>query len=200
MMAREWYCHNPACDEHGEQATPGRLRKWCSDRCRKVTLYGGECRVCGAVTNGYDGRGTASDLCCHCAPVVNATWTREAIISRLQAWWRINGTSPAATDFMCRISPDGDPVPLLVTVQNMFGSWTAALDAAGLPQNRRGPVAGYTTLTAEQRLECALRYADGEPSTTIARDLGCRPGTVLKWVRHHGGEVRAPLAYVRATA
>lgn len=55
------------CDGCGESFAyvnrPGRNPRWCSERCRKRTLYGGKCEICGAITNGYDGPGTASDRC-----------------------------------------------------------------------------------------------------------------------------------------
>lgn len=54
-------------------------RKWCSDRCRKRTLYGGTCKLCGAVTNGYDGPGTAADICIDCHEARNAERNAEII-------------------------------------------------------------------------------------------------------------------------
>lgn len=42
-------------------------RKWCSERCRKQTLYGGTCIDCGAPTGGSDGRSpNASKRCVPC--------------------------------------------------------------------------------------------------------------------------------------
>lgn len=50
----------------------GRDRIWCSDRCRKQTLYGGTCIDCGAPTNGSDGRGAnASKRCNRCSSARN---------------------------------------------------------------------------------------------------------------------------------
>jgi hypothetical protein len=37
----------------------GRSRKWCSDACRKRTLYAGRCVDCGAGLSGSEGRGPA---------------------------------------------------------------------------------------------------------------------------------------------
>lgn len=41
-------------------------RKWCSERCRKQTVYSGTCQHCGTPTNGYGGFGSASDTCKRC--------------------------------------------------------------------------------------------------------------------------------------
>lgn len=42
------------CGEEFVQANRGRPRKWCSERCRKTTLYGFTCRDCGKrIYSGY---------------------------------------------------------------------------------------------------------------------------------------------------
>ena len=45
---------------------PGRMRIWCSEACRKNTLYGGTCQDCGKRTHGGDGF-DAPKLCLACA-------------------------------------------------------------------------------------------------------------------------------------
>jgi hypothetical protein len=42
----------------------GRHRKWCSERCRKATLYAGRCIDCGGPTNGSNGRGPHAPVRC----------------------------------------------------------------------------------------------------------------------------------------
>ena|ERR1700684_1969033 len=49
------------CAGCGERISP--LSKWCSERCRRTTLYGGTCEVCGARTHGNDGPARAPDRC-----------------------------------------------------------------------------------------------------------------------------------------
>jgi hypothetical protein len=39
--------------------------KWCSERCRKNTLYGGKCEDCSVPTSGGSGHGPAR-WCQHC--------------------------------------------------------------------------------------------------------------------------------------
>lgn len=67
------------CGTAIEQPPRGKPRKWCSDRCRKRTLYGGTCKLCGAVTNGYDGPGTAAEVCIDCYETRNAERNAEII-------------------------------------------------------------------------------------------------------------------------
>ena len=142
--------------------------KWCSERCRKRTLYSGECRVCGAITNGYDGPGTASSLCRTCAPVENRVWTESRIIDAIRAWHAMFGEPPSA--YMWDCAPDAQPspsndrarpwgelhpergeyvtrarvdgtIPYATSVMDRFGSWNAAILAAGFqpvsPGNHR---------------------------------------------------------------
>ena len=67
------------CGTAIEQPKRGRRRKWCSARCRKRTVYGGTCKLCGAVTNGYDGPGTAAEVCRDCRDGRNAERNAEII-------------------------------------------------------------------------------------------------------------------------
>ena len=70
----------------------GRRRKWCSEACRKRTLYAGRCVDCGAATSGSAGRGPrAPKRCQACASRLAAARAREraaprrAVIERLWA-------------------------------------------------------------------------------------------------------------------
>jgi transposase len=48
-------------------------RKWCSDRCRKDTLYAGECIDCGGATDGVkSGKRRPAERCRECAESVHA--------------------------------------------------------------------------------------------------------------------------------
>jgi hypothetical protein len=47
MSGRCEGCGSPLAPNRG----PGRQPKWCSERCRKVTLYSRQCESCGAVCN-----------------------------------------------------------------------------------------------------------------------------------------------------
>lgn len=65
-------------------------RKWCSERCRKETLYGGTCERCGGKTDGSRGRAKAPSICGDCLAERSAE--RRA---RIVAAW--NGGEPTAS-------------------------------------------------------------------------------------------------------
>ena len=81
----------------------GRGRaKWCSDRCRKQTLYAGVCVDCGAPTNGYNGPDKAAKRCHRCAmrsQAENARWTRDAIVGAIREWAERFSRPPTATEW-----------------------------------------------------------------------------------------------------
>jgi hypothetical protein len=54
------------CQGCGRELT-GAARKWCSQRCRRDTCYGGVCTECGARTSGARGPGHAASRCFPCA-------------------------------------------------------------------------------------------------------------------------------------
>lgn len=120
----------------------GRQRKWCSERCRKYTSYGGACVDCGARTNGNNGPGKASVRCRSCRHEwerANAIWSRERIIRKIQQFAETYGRQPRVTDFIPsharRIGhhgrvPEGH-WPALETIARYCGSWNEAIRAAG---------------------------------------------------------------------
>src|SRR5437763_864330 len=54
------------CNTPVENKGPGKRREWCSERCRKQTLYSVPCVDCGKALNGSDGKG-AHERCVPCA-------------------------------------------------------------------------------------------------------------------------------------
>lgn len=125
------------CDTELPPSRGQRERKWCSDRCRKRTLYGGSCVDCGAATDGSNGRAKAPERCNPCQAIHRTLWTRETIGAAIRQWHFEHGAFPAATDWNATLArrfgrPDR-PVdfPSVETVQRVFGSWNAAIRAAG---------------------------------------------------------------------
>jgi hypothetical protein len=132
-----------------QNARAGRPRKWCSDHCRKETLYSGRCLDCGAPTS-LGGMGRASGHCRSCANKARTLWTSETIVSAIQRWAAETGGPPTACDWnTAQARATGRPprsphYPPASTVQKVFGSWSNAIEAAGFecrPPGRRRKVA-----------------------------------------------------------
>jgi hypothetical protein len=119
---------------------PGRRRVWCSDRCRKGQ-YAGACVDCGAPTNGYDGPGKASERCRACRDRYQheeCKWTTATIVAAIRRWAVTYGVPPSAANWNPTVSRSrGDSRfelgdwPTQATVQAKFGTWNAAMAAAG---------------------------------------------------------------------
>jgi DNA-binding CsgD family transcriptional regulator len=132
-------------------------------------------------------------VCRRCAGDHYAIWTREAIVCAIQEWAdEHGGIPPSSTHWKAARVRGDDRVTSVSSVLRRFGTWNAAIQAAGFEPHAGGPVGGVTPLTEDQRAECARRYAAGESSVVIAADLGCTPHTVTKWARREGVSIRAP--------
>lgn len=140
-------CTCDGCGTAIEPSRGNRPRRWCSERCRKRTLYAGECEHCGARTDGSNGRGpNAARLCTHCnhdEQIANAVWTRERILHEGQRWYALTGRWPLTGDWN-RYQNKGErrelidryheltgPWPHVQFVQQRFGSWRAFIHALG---------------------------------------------------------------------
>jgi hypothetical protein len=128
-------CARPGCDNE-LPPSGGRPRKWCSQRCRKVALYSYPC-ACGALCT-LDRKRTGPVRCFSCSTVARTRWTREAVITAIHRWAdEHGGVPPVASDWNATIAADrgkpvrGDAFPPLGRVQQVFGSWAAAIEAAG---------------------------------------------------------------------
>lgn len=127
-------------------------------------------------------------------------WTRDAILLAIREWADEHGGIPPSANDFHRGRAVGLPLPSVERVQARFGSWDAAIIAAGFEPHARGPVGGFTRLTEVQRRECARRYAAGESSSRIAADLGCSPRAVITWARHYGVPIRPNFTGRKAAA
>ena len=81
--------------------------------------------------------------CTSCAPKFRRrNWSREALISALRAWGEEHGKPPEAQDWLPSVDRSRQWAreyprwPSATQVQRAFGSWGAALDAAGYPVER----------------------------------------------------------------
>lgn len=117
-------------------------------RARKDT-YKDACVDCGAETSGSEGR-RVEPRCVRCAAVKSALtdrtkWTAAIIIARIQEWADLYGEPPSGTDWnpwsarnvlhdedRARRFEDGlGHWPWFTLVVNRFGSFSAAIEAAG---------------------------------------------------------------------
>lgn len=116
--------------------------------------YRGECEDCGAPTDGSNGR-AAPRFCQTCRNEREHARASERIISELQRWQQLYGRPPQAVDWSLsnlyyrRRNPqhgresdayiaeierrhrEHGPWPSLKGAQSVFGSWNAAIEAAG---------------------------------------------------------------------
>lgn len=120
------------------------IHTWLTDpegealRARKER-YGGTCIECGARTDGSRGRDAAPERCWDCwvASETQTVWTQARIIEAIREYARLHGRPPAATAWLQPIPIRGDTPPVS-RVQKAFGSWNAAIAAAGFEPVRPG--------------------------------------------------------------
>jgi len=120
------------------------------------------------------------------------TWSRKAVLQAFRLWYRAHGRAPRATDWSPPSPPgtrrrteraqraDGSSYPSPTTVRRYFGSWSAALEAAGLRAERLAP----WELSLADRVAVARRLsASGLRAKEISRQLGVATATVHKYLR-----------------
>lgn len=112
--------------------------------------YGGTCRVCGARTDGSNGKAKAPTLCSRHAGEHRRVWTRERIIDCFRDYVDQYGQPPSARDWNPTMAKnDGrDDIaqrfyadgcwPNVSTVQEVFGSWSSGIRAAGFQSRKVG--------------------------------------------------------------
>jgi hypothetical protein len=132
---------------------------------------------------GYRRRGRA---------VPPGTWSPALVLQAMREWARTNGRAPRAEDWSTppRLPPasraarhwlaESSPWPCPTTVRRYFGSWSAALEQAGLRQARLAP----WELSLPERVETARRLAaHGLPVAEIAQQLAVSATTVRVYLR-----------------
>lgn len=118
-------------DRKAFYSSPEQLAK---ARARKER-YRGSCNVCGQSTTGCNGY-KAPDLCATHAAAARRIWTRESVVAAIRRYDAEYGRAPSATAWRTR---GASYWPATATVQSVFGgSWSAALDAAGVEPNPVG--------------------------------------------------------------
>jgi len=161
---------------------PGN-RMWCSNRCRRNTLYGGTCIDCGAPTSGANGPLEAAPRCKPCALEARRVWTRELLVAALQRWADDHGgVPPTSTD---AVGADPSVLPSLRVFQRMFGSWRAGILAAGFDAYKPG-YCGRPGEYEEIRLEAASLYQSGMTAAEVGEVMGVSGHTVLNYLKAQG--------------
>lgn len=152
----------------------------------RVDSYRTPCIKCGALTDGSIGRRREGEdaVCRRCAPNHYRIWDRDAIVCAIQEWADQNGgIPPTATDWnpaMARAIDKPEKAdkfseacwPHVVTVQSYFGTWNAAIKAAGFeprPPGNYGRDGEDPTIVQE----IADQYRSGVSGYRLAKIYGC---------------------------
>jgi transcriptional regulator with XRE-family HTH domain len=116
-----------------------------SKQQRRRESYAGVCESCGASTDGSNGPNAAPRFCHLCAEPANKRWTRENVISAIQAFALAFGRPPQSIDWNTTLARRFGGVgtanghfPSVSTVQELFGSWANAIEVAGFPRPSKG--------------------------------------------------------------
>lgn len=119
------------------------------------------------------------------------TWSRKTVLQAFRLWYRKHGRAPRTTDWSPPASGthrrtqhaqelDGSSYPSPTTVRRYFGSWSAALEEAGLRAERLAP----WELSLVDRVAVACRLsASGLRAKEISRQLGVATATVHTYLR-----------------
>jgi hypothetical protein len=121
-----------------------RVPKWCSERCRR-NQYDKQCLYCGVRVSGTD-PGRSLGRCTKCARARYSKQVREGHIAMIRRWVAVHGEPPSYRDwepYGCRqVLHDEararraeaslvEGWPSAGAVINAWGSWNAAIRAAG---------------------------------------------------------------------
>jgi hypothetical protein len=171
---------------------PGPPRKWCSERCRKQTLYTGTCVDCSGKT-GWSGQVPPHERCNPCAAAHGKVWTDAAIIEAIQAWGDLHGRPPSAGDWNVADRPESSSFPARLdrfyngarswphmnTVRKAFGLWNAAIAAAGFEPRAHDGAEPY----AESVPRTVAAYREGVSVPEIARREGVSAEAIYQRLR-----------------
>jgi transposase len=154
------------------------------EKCKaRKDSYRGNCLECGRPTDGSNGAARAPAYCKkHANTAYFLYWTKSRIVAAIKEWAFIYGVPPVAPDWNRQV--EGSPGqyvtgprkghsvrrwPSIAAVQDRFGSWANAIEAAGFPRPRRGHYRDeskrseiLTKYTADVIVEWIREHADGE--------------------------------------
>lgn len=125
---------------------PGEAERLRAAQRERRKRYQGCCEECGAPTDGSGGRAAAPKRCLRCY-AGSVRWDSDAVVHAIRRLADRLGRAPTAAEINAAGRAD---YPRVGTVQKVFGSWAAALAAAGLEPRGQG-----------KRLTSAERAATG---------------------------------------
>ena len=102
------------------------------ERKRKLR-YCGVCEDCGAPTSGHAGRALAPRCCARCTwrrQHEQRRWTREVVVEAIRRFAVEHDRQPTWTEWV-RSDARADGYPSVGVVLREWGSWAAAVEAAG---------------------------------------------------------------------
>lgn len=164
-------------------------------RARK-DRYRGTCVGCGVPTTGSRGRDAAPERCSECAMAWIWDAEHKRILAAFREWFEEFGDRPYATDWnSCLARAKGQPEraarserepgrwPSTSSVINHFGTWNAAVKAAGFDPVKPG----HTGLRlgedpANHRLAYDM-HQSGSTLDAIADHFGVRRPTISAWLK-----------------
>lgn len=139
-------------------------------RARKDS-YAGTCVDCGAATCGSFGPGKAPERCSDCAPAASAVWICDLIVARIREYADRYGRPPRAMDWnpalarqhgfddaSDRFYTDGC-WPSYLTVRDYFGSFNAAIAAAGYEPRPPGHRIGMRPWPPDEIIDAIRAWA-----------------------------------------
>lgn len=167
-------------------------------RARKAH-YSRPCIDCGAPLSGCNGHGPNAPLrCVACAHIEATVWTRETVIAAVRQWAdEHGGIPPVATDWNTSLAvsvgrpPRSLDYPAVPTVQRVFGSWHAAIIAAGFDAftvGHYGRAGEYPEIVAET----VRLYRSGLSCAAVGARLGMSGNGVRMRLLGAGEPLRSP--------
>lgn len=129
------------------------------DRWRDRNCAQGVCKSCGKETTAQRAGEAPPERCRPCYRDHVTAQTRTRIIDAIQAWHAKYGETPSARDWLLhavrdRSGANADGAPFTSEVQRAFGSWNAAITAAGFEpreKSKRGRQKYVTDRSAPQQ-------------------------------------------------
>jgi hypothetical protein len=159
--------------------TPSTVRDYYRDprgerNRRNRDRYRGSCELCGRATTG--GRGyRAPRQCARCARARSRVWSADLILAAIRDWRALTGAAPTVPDWSPAHADEDHPGaarfraepgrwPSVAAVQAHFGSFSAALAAAGVEPAPRGARKRWTHERIVEAIK-AWQRAHGTPPT-----------------------------------